>query len=141
MIACLLWMDFLHILVQYNIFDWLCRSNQECPTGLGKTLQNHRRHCTRSSLPSWRLSTSYYSSGSQSKQYPIRFWNESKNFRFWYGKIVWTWSNQRQYQQNCGDLVSIKLFFLDNLVSYIGILYVYVVPKDTTWKANKYCWK
>ena len=64
---------FSHILVQYNIFDRICRSNQACIARLGKSLQNHRRHCSRSALTSWRFSTSNYLSESQSKQYSIRF--------------------------------------------------------------------
>ena len=57
--------EFHGIWVKYKI-SWIYRSNEACTYQLGKALQNHKRHCSRTSISSWGLTTSDYSSWSQS---------------------------------------------------------------------------
>ena len=67
--GCMTWKHF-QILIWmfiYLLFVCLYRSNQECTIELVSTLRNHRWHCLRSPIFSWRFSIEKYSLWSQSK--------------------------------------------------------------------------
>lgn len=84
------------------------RSWKAAATRLVETLQDYRRDCAWTTLPTRGFTFKNYTSRSQSKQYTVRCRNEPENIRFWNGKNIWNWSKWRSNKQDCWDIVSFK---------------------------------